>query len=45
MIDTDTWKKLHKELTAKNVRLVAVSKTKPVSDIQALYDLGQRDFG
>jgi pyridoxal phosphate enzyme (YggS family) len=25
--------------------LVAVSKTKPVEDIQALYDLGQRDFG
>jgi pyridoxal phosphate enzyme (YggS family) len=27
------------------VRLVAVSKTKPVEDIRALYDLGQRDFG
>ena len=27
------------------VTLVAVSKTKPVEDIQALYDLGQRDFG
>ena len=25
--------------------LVAVSKTKPAADIQALYDLGQRDFG
>ncbi len=25
--------------------LVAVSKTKPNEDIQALYDLGQRDFG
>ncbi len=25
--------------------LVAVSKTKPVVDIQALYDLGHRDFG
>ncbi len=25
--------------------LVAVCKTKPVEDIQALYDLGQRDFG
>jgi pyridoxal phosphate enzyme (YggS family) len=25
--------------------LVAVSKTKPVADIQSLYDLGQRDFG
>lgn len=36
---------LHAELTAKAVQLVAVSKTKPVSDILALYDLGQRDFG
>ena len=27
------------------VTLVAVSKTKPVADIKALYDLGQRDFG
>ncbi len=25
--------------------LVAVSKTKPAEDIQAMYDLGQRDFG
>ena len=29
----------------EGVRLVAVSKTKPVEDIRALYDLGQRDFG
>jgi pyridoxal phosphate enzyme (YggS family) len=28
-----------------NVKLVAVSKTKPPEDIQQLYDLGQRDFG
>lgn len=27
------------------VRLVAVSKTRTTQDIQALYDLGQRDFG
>ncbi|HVW63368.1 MAG TPA: YggS family pyridoxal phosphate-dependent enzyme, partial [Puia sp.] len=27
------------------VQLVAVSKTKPVEDIRALYELGQRDFG
>jgi pyridoxal phosphate enzyme (YggS family) len=27
------------------VTLVAVSKSKPVSDIRALYDLGHRDFG
>lgn len=32
-------------LDAKGVTLVAVSKTKPVEDIMALYELGQRDFG
>jgi pyridoxal phosphate enzyme (YggS family) len=30
---------------AANATLVAVSKIKPVSDIKALYDAGQRDFG
>ena len=29
----------------KNVTLVAVSKTKPVEDLQAAYDAGQRVFG
>jgi uncharacterized pyridoxal phosphate-containing UPF0001 family protein len=29
----------------KPVRLVAVSKTKPVSDILEAYDAGQRHFG
>lgn len=33
------------ELRKKNVTLVAVSKAKPVEDILALYNLGQRDFG
>ena len=28
-----------------NIALIAVSKTKPLEDIKALYDLGQRDFG
>jgi len=28
-----------------NATLIAVSKTKPVEDVQALYDLGHRDFG
>jgi PLP dependent protein len=28
-----------------DVTLVAVSKTKPIEDIQKAYDLGQRDFG
>lgn len=36
---------ISEELNAVNVTLVAVSKTKPVADIQELYSLGQRDFG
>ncbi len=32
-------------LKEKHVQLIAVSKTKPVEDIQQLYELGQRDFG
>ena len=28
-----------------NVTLIAVSKTKPLSDLQAAYDAGQRHFG
>ena len=43
-INTEKYKELLRELNG-NVTLVAVSKTKPVEDIQALYDLGQRDFG
>ncbi|MBP6025272.1 YggS family pyridoxal phosphate-dependent enzyme [Ferruginibacter sp.] len=39
------YQQIKTELDNKNVALVAVSKTKPIEDIQALYDLGQRDFG
>ena len=39
------YQSLNKELHSKNVSLVAVSKTKPVSLIQQLYDQGQRIFG
>jgi PLP dependent protein len=45
MVNEATWKQIKEELDSKNVTLVAVSKTKPVADIKALYDLGQRDFG
>ena len=45
MVNTAAWQAITAELLQKNVTLVAVSKTKPVSDIKALYDLGQRDFG
>jgi pyridoxal phosphate enzyme (YggS family) len=37
-------KKIRSDLPP-HVRLVAVSKTKPVEMIQAAYDVGQRDFG
>lgn len=43
-VDAEFYKKMLKELGA-NVQLVAVSKTKTVADILALYALGQRDFG
>ena len=44
-MNKEAWEELHKELAGKGVTLVAVSKTKPASEIQALYDLGQRHFG
>lgn len=34
-----------RDLLLPNVKLVAVSKTKPVEDLQAAYDAGQRVFG
>jgi len=37
--------KIIEELRSSNATLVAVSKTKPVSDIKDLYELGQKDFG
>jgi PLP dependent protein len=45
MVNESIFKAIINELDLKKVRLVAVSKTKPVADIKALYDLGQRDFG
>jgi PLP dependent protein len=44
-INTAAYKQLMEELGPKQITLVAVSKTKPVEDIRALYALGQRDFG
>ena len=43
-INKDNYNTLQQELP-DHICLVAVSKTKPVEDIQALYTLGQRDFG
>ena len=44
-INKDAYQQIISELKPNNVTLVAVSKTKPVEDIQEMYDLGQRDFG
>lgn len=44
MIMQSAYREILHEL-GPDVQLVAVSKTKPVEDIRALYDLGQRDFG
>jgi pyridoxal phosphate enzyme (YggS family) len=44
-VNTEAYKSIQQELDAKQVTLVAVSKIKPVEDILALYELGQRDFG
>lgn len=44
-IDHIKYQQIQEALTPKGVTLVAVSKTKPIADIAALYALGQRDFG
>jgi len=44
-VNKEQYKEIIQELESKDVTLVAVSKTKPVEDIQELYDLGHRDFG
>jgi pyridoxal phosphate enzyme (YggS family) len=43
-VNVENYQRLKKEL-GQSVTLVAVSKTKPVSEILELYRLGQRDFG
>ncbi|MBL7742891.1 MAG: YggS family pyridoxal phosphate-dependent enzyme, partial [Chitinophagaceae bacterium] len=44
-VNQEAYRQIQEELKAKDVTLVAVSKTKPVEDVLALYDLGHRDFG
>ena len=44
-VNTTTYLEINEQLQSQQVTLVAVSKTKPTSDILELYDLGQRDFG
>jgi pyridoxal phosphate enzyme (YggS family) len=43
-VNPEKYKEILAELKGR-AQLVAVSKTKPAEDIQALYELGQRDFG
>jgi pyridoxal phosphate enzyme (YggS family) len=43
-INIETYKSTKQEIEGK-ATLIAVSKTKPISDIQTLYDLGERNFG
>lgn len=45
MVDAITWKNITEEIAEQGVTLVAVSKKKPVSDIEELYRLGERNFG
>jgi pyridoxal phosphate enzyme (YggS family) len=44
-VNLDSYKKIVTELTAINVRVIAVSKTKPAEEILELYNAGHRDFG
>ena len=44
-VNTEAYQSIKEQLQEKNVQLVAVSKTKPNEDIEALYALGQRNFG
>ena len=44
-VNTQQYLNIVQSLASQDVQLIAVSKTKPNEDIQALYDLGQRAFG
>lgn len=44
-VNAEAYKLILAELASSGASLVAVSKTKPASDISEMYALGQRDFG
>lgn len=44
-VNIEFYKSVTQALAENNVHLIAVSKTKPNEDLQALYDIGQRAFG
>lgn len=43
-VDANAYYQLKAELDPQGITLLAVSKTKPIADIDVLYQLGQRDF-
>jgi hypothetical protein len=44
-MNQDKYLEIKSACESAGAKLIAVSKTKPVEDLQALYDLGHRDFG
>jgi PLP dependent protein len=44
-VDQSNYTSILQELHPTHTTLIAVSKTKPVEDLTALYEFGQRDFG
>ncbi|MCL6524775.1 MAG: YggS family pyridoxal phosphate-dependent enzyme [Thermoflavifilum sp.] len=44
-VDVEAYSQLQQELSPRGVKILAVSKTHPLEDIQQLYELGHRDFG
>jgi len=45
LVNKEIFHTLCNSFKEKAVTLIAVSKTKPIEAIEALYALGQRDFG
>ena len=45
MVNVKLFNDIRKTLNEKGVKLIAVSKTKPLEDIDSLYNEGQRVFG
>lgn len=44
-VNEEIYQQINEQLRLSKITLVAVSKTKPIEDILALYNLGHRDFG
>ena len=44
-VNIEQYQLIQNALSKENVQLIAVSKTKPNEDIEALYNIGHRAFG